>query len=61
LKIEHVMADGTVRDSIEGYIIPFNDDTRGYYHFIAEHLKKLATEKRPHPTPEKQRVAVVGK
>jgi hypothetical protein len=59
LKIEHVMADGTVRKSIDGLTIPVLESTAGYYRFIAEHIRNEVNKKRPNPAPEKQRVTVV--
>ena len=36
IKIIHTMADGTVRDSIEGYEIPYNDTTAVAYDLLAK-------------------------
>ncbi|WP_197274756.1 BOW99_gp33 family protein [Halolactibacillus sp. JCM 19043] len=35
IKIKHVMADGTVRDSIDGYVVPLNDRTKRAYELLA--------------------------
>ncbi|MBP1925841.1 hypothetical protein J2Z76_001702 [Sedimentibacter acidaminivorans] len=35
IKITHVMADGSVRDSIEGYVIPGNDKFKVIYQILA--------------------------
>lgn len=35
IKIVHIMKDGTVRDSIEGYVIPVNNDTKVLYNMLA--------------------------
>lgn len=35
VKITHIMKDGTVRDSIEGYEIPVNEDTKIIYAMLA--------------------------
>jgi len=44
IKIIHTMADGTVRDSVEGYEIPYNETTAVVYDLLAkwtmEKLKK---------------------
>ena len=34
--IIHTMADGTVRDSVEGYEIPYNEKTAVVYNLIAK-------------------------
>ena len=36
IKVVHTMADGTVRNSVEGYEIPFNDTTATAYHLLAK-------------------------
>lgn len=36
IKITHVMADGTVRDSIEGYEVPVNEQTENAYRLLAK-------------------------
>ena len=41
-KITHIMADGSVRDSIEGYEVPVNDYTEICYQMLA----KLAERKK---------------
>ncbi|GEM_PF-2139782 len=35
IEIIHIMKDGTVRDSIEGYEIPVNEDTKIIYAMLA--------------------------
>jgi len=35
IEIIHIMKDGTVRDSIEGYEIPVNEDTKVIYAMLA--------------------------
>ena len=40
IKIIHVMADGSIRDSIAGYEVPVNDRTITAYRLIAEHVSK---------------------
>lgn len=40
-QITHVMADGTVRDSIEGYPVPYNSTTANSYHILANSIRKL--------------------
>ena len=32
--IIHKMADGSIRDSIEGYEVPYNETTAGAYHIL---------------------------
>lgn len=36
ITIVHTMADGTVRDSIEGYVIPYNDKTAIIYELLVK-------------------------
>lgn len=36
IKIIHTMADGTVRESIEGYVIPYNDTTAITYELLVK-------------------------
>lgn len=36
-KITHIMADGSVRDSIEGYVIPYNQQTAIVYELLAKY------------------------
>lgn len=38
-KITHIMADGSVRDSIEGYVIPYNQQTAIVYELLAKYSK----------------------
>ena len=45
VKIVHVMADGTIRDSMEGVVVPLTPRTRRYYEIQAEfYRRKLAEE-----------------
>lgn len=36
----HVMADGTKRDSIDGYVVKFNEITEKAYKLLAEEKSK---------------------
>lgn len=36
IKIAHIMADGTNRDSIKGYKVPYNDKTAIAYRLLAK-------------------------
>ena len=38
MKITYVMKNGTIRDSMEGYVVPYNKDTEMYYRIWAEIL-----------------------
>lgn len=38
--IIHIMADGTKRDSIEGYVVKLNDNTEKAYKLLSEERKK---------------------
>lgn len=40
IKITHTMANGTILDSIEGYEIPYTQDTKIIYNMIAEWIIK---------------------
>ncbi len=35
IKVVHIMADGSVRDSVEGYPVPVNDITKPAYNILA--------------------------
>lgn len=39
-KITHIMADGTVRDSVEGYEVPFNDQTEVAYRLLVKWIEE---------------------
>lgn len=39
-KITHIMADGTIRDSIEGYVIPYNENTAHIYRRHADYIRE---------------------
>lgn len=36
----HIMADGTKRDSIDGYVVQLNENTEKAYKLLAEERKK---------------------
>ncbi|MHC1722774.1 MAG: hypothetical protein AB9836_06165 [Aminipila sp.] len=36
MKIVHIMADGTRRDSVKGYEIPYNENTKIIYQLMAK-------------------------
>lgn len=36
MKVKHIMADGSVRDSVKGYEVPYNDITKPFYHILAQ-------------------------
>jgi hypothetical protein len=38
-KITHIMADGTVRDSVKGYVIPYNEHTAICYELLAKYAR----------------------
>ena len=50
--VTNIMADGTVRDSMEGYTLPYNEKTKRiyqhladmYFNFVAEHGEELEKE-----------------
>lgn len=39
-KITHTMADGSVRDSVKGYPIPYNETTAPLYHILANSIMR---------------------
>lgn len=43
--ITHVMADGTQRDSVNGYEIPYNENTHHLYWNAARTMRELETER----------------
>ncbi len=38
--VTHTMADGTVRESLDGYVIPFNEQTDGIYRVVGAIVRK---------------------
>lgn len=42
--VTHTMADGTVRDSVEGYEIPFNETTYPFYYVLTGTYERLLNE-----------------
>lgn len=38
-KITHIMANGSIQDSIEGYEVPVNDNTKIAYMLLAKWIK----------------------
>lgn len=38
VKVRHILADGTVLDSIEGHLVPFEGETKSTYLFLAEYF-----------------------
>nr|WP_319487614.1 hypothetical protein [uncultured Caproiciproducens sp.] len=36
-RITHIMADGSVRDSVEGYVVPYNNYTAVCYQMLARY------------------------
>ena len=41
ITITHTMADGTIRDSINGYEVPYNETTSTAYQLISQAQEKL--------------------
>lgn len=39
IKVTHVMSDGTKRDSVKGFVIPYNEDTKAFYEYISKRRK----------------------
>lgn len=42
MRVVHVMADGTVRDSLKGVIVPYNENTEVFYRSIAKRILDLS-------------------
>ncbi len=40
MKVTHILLDGTVRDSMKGYVIPFQESTRSYYEFVTQKMNE---------------------
>jgi len=41
-KCTHIMADGTVRESMKGYTLPYNETTKIAYDLLATWLQRAA-------------------
>lgn len=39
--IRHIMADGSIRDSVDGYKVPVNESTKPLYELLAKMLQKM--------------------
>ncbi|HCC01466.1 MAG TPA: hypothetical protein DEP60_02055 [Ruminococcaceae bacterium] len=44
IKVVHIMADGSVRDSVDGYPVPVNDVTKPAYNILATMALRAAEE-----------------
>lgn len=40
VKVRHILADGTMLDSIEGHVVPATGETEITYKFLAEYFMK---------------------
>lgn len=36
INVTHIMADGTIRESMKGYVVPYNENTKDAFRLIAE-------------------------
>lgn len=45
IRVIHRMADGSVRDSVEGYFVPYNEETKALYHLLGKMLRKEARKR----------------
>lgn len=54
IRVVHIMADGSVRDSVEGYPVPVNDITRPAYTILAT-MALQAREKEAKQQVERQK------
>lgn len=46
IKVVHIMADGSIRDSVDGYPVPVNDITRPAYNVLANiAIRSMKVEK----------------
>lgn len=45
VEVVHIMSDGTKRDSVKGFVVPYNEETKGYYlqiiKFHEENFEKI--------------------
>jgi uncharacterized membrane protein (UPF0127 family) len=48
IKVVHIMADGNIRDSVDGYPVPVNDITKPAYNILST-MALRATRKRNKP------------
>lgn len=46
MKVIHVMADGTERDSLDGYVLPRTPETECVYRMAQEYVERLMDEKK---------------
>ena len=46
IRVVHIMADGSVRDSVEGYPVPLNDITRPAYNILTTVTLRAMEKKR---------------
>jgi hypothetical protein len=42
MKVIHVMADGTVRESLKGVVIPYNEQTEGFYRNLVNRILEVS-------------------
>lgn len=40
-KVTHIMADGTIRDSMKGVVVPYNKHTAVSYHILDMLMQRL--------------------
>ena len=53
IKIIHKMADGTIRDSVDGYVIPYNKETAIVYHLLVKWAYEKQQQENINYTKEK--------
>ena len=61
VKVTHVMADGTVLDSIKGRVIPVTDATKPYYDMLYNIALRMSEEnfEKKSKEPDKEKVTAV--
>ena len=61
VKVTHVMADGTVLDSIKGHVIPVTDATKPYYDTLYNIALRMSEEnlEKKSKEPDKEEVTAV--
>lgn len=40
MKIKHILADGTVRDDMQGFKVPITEETKIAYETLSDHINK---------------------
>lgn len=52
VKIRHIMADGTARDSIEGFVVPYEQCPEAYHILVQMSLKRAEKARKEKQTQQ---------